>query len=205
MGMLLAIKRQLRRVYRSKKRRSLQEQFPDYRFGKGTYARHLDVHDWGEGTILEVGAFCSIGDAVQVFLASGDHKPEFVTTYPFHKLREAGKKIEGGQSAKGNVKIGNDVWIGREAVIMAGVTIGDGAVVGAHAVVAKDVAPYAVVVGNPAREIKKRFDEQTIRELLEIRWWDLDDRAIDQLLPMLMSTDITTFIKTARKFRTTEE
>lgn len=204
--MLLAIKRQLSRVYRSKKRRSLQEQFPDYHFGRGTYARHLNIHDWQQkGSTLEVGAFCSIADAVQVFLASGDHKPEFVTTYPFHKLWKTNQKIAGGQSTKGSVKIGNDVWIGREAVIMAGVTIGDGAVVGAHAVVAKDVAPYAVVVGNPARQIKKRFDDETIRELLDIRWWDLDDTAIDQLLPLLMSTDITTFMKAARRFRTAEE
>lgn len=198
--MLLALKRQLRKVYRSKKRRALQEQFPDYQFGRGTYARHLNIHDWQQGSTLEIGAFCSIADAVQIFLG-GDHRPEFVTTFPFDKLWKTDQQIATSESTKGSVRIGNDVWIGREAVIMAGVTIGDGAVVGAHAVVAKDVAPYAVVVGNPARQIKKRFDEQTIQELLEIRWWDLGDTAIDRLLPLLMSTDIMTFIAAAKEFR----
>jgi chloramphenicol O-acetyltransferase type B len=198
-----AIKLLLRRIYRTKNRRSVREQFPQYRFGKGTYARHLDVHDWRQGSTLEIGAFCSLANSVQIFLG-GDHRSDLVTTFPFDTLWKSDQPLTPHQSTKGGVRIGNDVWIGREAVIMAGVTIGDGAVVGAHAVVGKNVAPYAIVVGNPAREIRKRFDDETIRELLEIRWWDLDDAVISQLLPLLMNTDVAALIKAVKQYRATE-
>lgn len=105
------------------------------------------------------------------------------------------KKIEGHPSTKGDVDIGNDVWIAKEAVILSGVKIGDGAVIGAGAVAAKDVPPYAIVVGNPARIVRKRFDEETIQRLLQIKWWDWDDTQIERFLPMILSQDTAAFLQ----------
>lgn len=91
---------------------------------------------------------------------------------------------------KGDTVIGNDVWIGQNAVILPGVTIGDGAIIGANSVVGSDVSPYAVVVGNPAREIRKRFDDRLIRLLLDFKWWDRSVEEIDSLIPILTSGDL---------------
>jgi carbonic anhydrase/acetyltransferase-like protein (isoleucine patch superfamily) len=95
---------------------------------------------------------------------------------------------------KGNIDIGNDVWIGREAFILSGVVVGDGAIIGARAVVAKDVAPYSIVVGNPARYIRSRFDEEIIEELLKIAWWNWPIGKIVEAMPIIMSGDIKGFI-----------
>ena len=91
---------------------------------------------------------------------------------------------------KGDIVIGNDVWIGYEAVILSGVTIGDGAIIGARAVVTKDVAPYSIVGGVPAKEIRKRYDPQTIERLIQLKWWDWPEENIRQALPALMHGDI---------------
>ena len=93
------------------------------------------------------------------------------------------------------MEIGNDVWIGMNAMILSGVKIGDGAVVGAGSVVTKDVEPYAVVAGNPAREIRKRFDDQTISELLKANWWDWDIQKIRENVPYLLSNNVKKFLQ----------
>ena len=175
------------------KYKSLNERFPDYQFGRGTYSFDLQVHAWGNNTVLRIGAFCSIASGVQIFLG-GEHRIDWVTTYPFSEFWEAGKQIIGHPHTKGDVTIGNDVWIGSEAVILSGVTIGDGAVIGARAVVAKDIPPYAIAVGNPARIIRKRFDDETIQKLLEIKWWDWDENKIERFLPKLLNHKTKDFI-----------
>ena len=109
-------------------------------------------------------------------------------------LWKSGKHILGHPKTKGDVKIGNDVWIGKEAIILSGVNIGDGAVIGARSLVSRDVQPYAIVGGNPAREIRKRFNDQTIQELLEIRWWEWEPNRIEKALPILLSNNIDKFI-----------
>lgn len=91
---------------------------------------------------------------------------------------------------KGDIRIGNDVWIGYEAVIFAGVTIGDGAIIGTRALVTKDVPPYTIVGGVPAKPIRKRFDDNTIQRLLEIRWWDWPEEKIARNIQALQSGDI---------------
>jgi hypothetical protein len=101
-------------------------------------------------------------------------------------------------NTRGDVVIGNDVWIGINAFIGSGLTIGDGAVIGAHAVVTRDVPPYAVAGGNPARVIRHRFAEAQIEALLAIRWWDWPDQVVDRYLPLIMSPDIDAFIAAAR-------
>ena len=137
---------------------------------------------------LIIGKYCSIGSGA-VFMMSGNqgHRPDWVSTYTFY-FSDA---FEGGRSgyiSKGNTVIGNDVFIGTEAMIMPGVTIGDGAIIGVRALVTKDVRPYAVVGGNPAKEIKeRRFNNETIEALLEIKWWDWDHETVEKNLDLLCS------------------
>jgi acetyltransferase-like isoleucine patch superfamily enzyme len=189
------------RLFRALRRRiggppiGLQERFPQYRIGTGTYG-DLKVLDWGEGFSLTIGAYTSIGTSVTVFLG-GEHRTDWVTTFPFSDLWEAGRGISGHPKSKGGVVIGNDVWIATEAVIMSGVRIGDGAVIGARSVVTKDVPAYAIVAGNPARIVKFRFDQQTIARLLEIKWWEWEPARIADSLPALLNTDIASFLLAA--------
>ena len=103
------------------------------------------------------------------------------------------------ERSKGDVRIGSDVWIGAEATVLSGVTIGDGAVIGARAVVARDVPPYGIVVGNPARLVRLRFSEDLVGELLAIRWWDFDDARILELLPLLNSSRIEEFVTACKE------
>lgn len=183
---------------RSKRFRKLHEKYPHYEIGRGTYG-DPDICTWDEGATFKIGAFCSIAPGVKIFLG-GEHRVDWVTTYPFNVLWESGRQIMGHPKTKGDVIIGNDVWIGTEAVIMSGVKIGDGAVVGARAVVTKDIEPYAIYAGNPARLVRKRFDEPTIIEqLLDLKWWNFKDKEIEQLLPLMLDKDILTFISRARR------
>lgn len=149
---------------------------------------------WGEPARLRIGKFCSIAGEVKIFLG-GNHRTDWITTYPFSgpklsKVWLKGKHIEGHPATKGNVVIGNDVWVGYGAIILSGVKIGDGAVIGAEAVVAKDVRPYAIVAGNPAREIKRRFDDETIDQLLEKKWWDWPVDKIKKNISILCSPQV---------------
>lgn len=161
--------------------------------GKGSYGEPR-VLSWGEGAKVRIGKFCSIASEVTILLG-GNHRVDWVTTYPFNVMWSGvAGHIQGHPSTKGDVVIGNDVWIGAGALILSGVTIGDGAVVGARAVVAKNVPPYAVVVGNPAKIVKYRFDESTVEKLLAIAWWDWPDDKIAAAIPFLLSENINDFI-----------
>jgi acetyltransferase-like isoleucine patch superfamily enzyme len=146
------------------------------------------VRGWKERPIvkLKVGAYCSFAKEVKIFLG-GNHNVDWISTYPFCSMLHT--KNTKHPSSKGDIIIGNDVWIGWGSTILSGVTIGDGAVVGAEAVVAKDIAPYSIVVGNPAREVKKRFDDETIEYLLELKWWDWEEDKVNGAAEILMSGD----------------
>jgi acetyltransferase-like isoleucine patch superfamily enzyme len=146
---------------------------------------------------LTVGSYCSIAAGVRVFLG-GNHRTDWVTTYPFSVSDPAAKGIEGHPTTRGDVVIGHDVWLGRDATILSGVTIGSGAVIGAGALVTRDVPPYAVVGGNPAAILRHRFDEAQIAALLEIAWWHWPAERIAEHLPLLLSPDIDRFIAAAR-------
>jgi virginiamycin A acetyltransferase len=138
------------------------------------FEKNVKYHFDFTGDKLIIGKFCMIASDVKFIMNGANHLTNSLTTYPFaifgHGWEDAmeGKKYP----QKGDLLIGNDVWIGHNATIMAGVTIGDGAIIATNATVVKDVAPYAIVGGNPAVEIKKRFSDETIAELLALKWWN---------------------------------
>jgi len=126
------------------------------------------------GDKLIIGKFCMIASDVTFIMNGGNHLQEAITTYPFAIFGgDWAGAMEGKEyPTKGDTAIGNDVWLGYGSTIMPGVTIGDGAIIATKSVVTKDVAPYTIVGGNPAAEIRKRFSEEQIQQLLELRWWD---------------------------------
>lgn len=135
------------------------------------------------------GKFCSIADDVQI-LVGGEHRYDWCTTYPFNVMKNDFSYIKGHPKSKGDIIIGNDVWLGVDSKILSGVHIGDGCVVAAGAVVTKDVAPYSIVGGVPAKVIGRRFDEQTIKRLEEIQWWNWDKGLIYDAVPLLQSDSL---------------
>lgn len=155
---------------------------------------------WGEKVSLHIGAYCSFADDVQVFLG-GNHRTDWVTTYPFSGLPKLWPEAPAQNdmtATRGGVTIGSDVWFGSRSLILSNVTIGHGAVIGAQTVVTSDVAPYAIMVGNPAREVRKRFPEPVIAALLETAWWTLPRAAIIELVPLLQSNRMGEFIAACR-------
>ncbi len=165
--------------------------------GRHTYGHEsIAVRHWGEDATLTIGSFCSIADRVMVYLG-GNHRADWVTTFPFSAFPvtwESARGIEGHPATNGDVTIGSDVWIGSGAAIMSGVTVGDGAVIGAESVVTKDVEPYAIVAGNPARLIRHRFSPELVGGLQRIAWWEWDDERIAAAIPMLCSGEIERFV-----------
>ena len=174
-------------------------------FGKYTYGNPT-IHAWGEtdsqglpSAELVIGNFCSIALGCNIYLG-GNHRTDWVTTYPFGHINQKifnGFNGVGHPSNNGDVIIGNDVWLGENVTIMSGVTIGDGVVIAANSHVVKNVEPYSIIGGNPAKFIKKRFTEQQIDKLLEIKWWNWDDSKINKFTPLLCNPDIDNFIKSA--------
>ena len=143
---------------------------------------------------LKIGKFCSIACGAKFLFTSANHKMRSLSTYPFPIFFEEWgldvKNICDAWDNKGDIVIGNDVWIGYEAVILSGVTIGDGAIIGSRAVVTKDVEPYTIVGGVPAKSIRKRFDDKTILKLENIRWWNWDEKQIRKGIQAIQSGNI---------------
>jgi acetyltransferase-like isoleucine patch superfamily enzyme len=139
------------------------------------------------GCRLTIGRYCSIADKVEILLG-GNHRTDWVSTYPFGAFPEIWPEApQDFHASRGDVVIGSDVWLGSGAMILSGVTIGHGAVIAAHAVVARDVPPYAIVGGNPAKVIRTRFAEARIAALLHTAWWDRPDDEVSRLVPLLQS------------------
>lgn len=142
---------------------------------------------------LVIGSFCSIGSGAAFIMAGNQgHRSDWISTFPFFWMSQvpAFAGAENGFRPAGDTVIGNDVWIGSEAIIMPGITIGEGAVIGTRALVTRDVEPYAIVGGNPAKVIRKRFDDADIARLLEARWWDWDDEKLRRAMPLLTNGDV---------------
>ena len=170
--------------------------------GKYTYSANdglFNIHWQQDNAKVVVGSFCSIAPNVNIYLG-GNHRTDWVTTYPFGSIhRSIFNNFDGvgHPSTKGDVIIGNDVWIGYNVSIMSGVTIGDGAVIAMNSHVVKNVEPYTIVGGNPAKLIKYRFTQEQIEKLLEIKWWYWDDEKINKFTPLLCNNNIDEFIKSA--------
>ena len=166
---------------------------PMISIGKYTYG-DPKIHSLNWPCAVKIGSFCSIGANVQIFMDL-NHRTDWVTTFPFPAVPEftEASYICGHPWAKGDVVIGNDVWLGNDVSILSGVTIGDGAVLGTGTVVAKDIPPYAIAVGNPAKIAKYRFTEAEIGRLLQLQWWNWPMDRIRKYMPLLCG-DIKTFL-----------
>ena len=148
-------------------------------------------YPWSRDNLI-IGKFCQIAAGVEFVMNDANHKMNAVTTFPFYTLEgwEMNIPDPSEMTFKGNTVIGNDVWIGQNAVILPGVHVGDGAIIGANSVVGSDVAPYTIVIGNPAKVLRKRFDDELIGLLLKFKWWDKSIEEINALIPILTSSDL---------------
>ena len=185
---------------------------PNIQVGEFTYIAdrdfesHVTHHYNFIGDRLIIGKFCQIAAGVEFVMNGANHRMNTVTTYPFYIFDGWGQEAPPLKELplKGDTVVGSDVWIGQNAVILPGVTIGDGAIIGMNSVVAADVEPYTVVAGNPARRIRRRFDEELTALLLKLRWWDKPVDEIMALMPILSDSDLNS-VKRALKTYLQEE
>lgn len=155
---------------------------------EGQVQHHYDFY----GDKLIIGKFCQLAKGVQFIMNGANHQRDCVSTFPFYIFGGWGEQVPplGRMSSRGDTVIGNDVWLGQNAVILPGVHIGDGAIIGLDSVVASNLEPYTVAVGNPARAVRRRFDDGLIELLLKFRWWDRPIAEIRELIPLLHSNNL---------------
>lgn len=177
---------------------------PNIKIGEYTYYDDIDSVNFEKNNVLFnypefgdkliIGKFCCIASGTKFIMGSANHRLHSVTTYPFNVFGEEWEKVTPSHLSelpfKGDTVIGNDVWLGRESIIMPGVKIGDGAIVAAYSVVTKDVKPYTLVGGNPAKYIKNRFDEELVELLLKVKWWDFEEKKLLSFLPFLCDSNL---------------
>ena len=168
--------------------------------GKWSYGSPK-IYRWNWKDKIYIGNFCSIGPEVKIIIG-GNHRTDWITTSPlpadtfnFDNTFANAKKIKNFNSSKGDLHIKNDVWIGAFSIILSGVTLGNGCVIAAGSVVTKDVKPYTIVGGNPAKFIRNRFNKKQSQFLNESRWWDLDDKKINLLSKYLLNNNFSEFLK----------
>lgn len=191
-------KKQLRMLPRlSRGQAKFLQRYPNYQIGLGTYGIPV-VHDWQEGGTLMIGNYTSIAEQVEIFLG-GHHRSDWITTYPFPAMIEEAQHIRDYAVSRGDVVIGSDVWLCTNSIILSGVTVGHGAVIAAGAVVSRDVAPYSIVAGNPARHIRWRFAPEICAALLEAAWWEWPEREVRDISPLLCSDQLDAFLEYARQ------
>ena len=159
-------------------------------FEKNNVLYHYPIN----GDKLKIGKFCFIACGAKFLFTSANHATRSLSTYPFPIFFEEWgldvKEIRRAWDNRGDIVVGSDVWIGYEAVILSGVTIGDGAIIGARAVVTRDVSPYTIVGGVPARPIRRRFDDDTIARLVKLRWWDWNAEKISRSIEAIQAGDV---------------
>jgi len=167
-------------------------EYPRYTVGVGTYGIP-EVIEFGDDTILRVGSYTSIAAGVRILLG-GEHRTDWLTTYPFPAMMSGLEDIKDYAPSKGDVVIGSDCWICADAMILSGVTIGHGSIVAAGAIVTRDVAPFSVVGGNPCKFIRWRFEEDVRDLLLQAAWWDWPMEEVKSVARMLSSSDMDAFL-----------
>ncbi len=170
-------------------------EFSEYEVGKWSYG-NARVYDWYDGTKLRIGNFCSIHPTTNILLG-GEHNPSYVTTHPIDIwLNPGGTKMKTPvfPTSKGDVVIGHDVFVGIGSTILSGVTIGDGAVLAAGSMVYRDVPPYAIVAGNPAKVVKYRFEPDIIARLEKLEWWHWPDEKIRGAQSLMLSSRVEEFL-----------
>ena len=165
------------------------------------FESHVTHHYEWNGDKLIIGKFCQIAAGVEFVMNGANHQMNAVSTFPFYTLE--GWNMEPPKMSdlplKGDTVIGNDVWIGQNAVILPGVRIGDGAIIGANSIVGSDIEPYTIVVGNPAKPLKKRFDDELIDLLLRFKWWDKSIDEINKLIPLLTCPELDKVMEEIKK------
>ena len=156
------------------------------------FESHVTHHYDFIGDKLIIGKFCQIAAGVEFVMNGANHQMNAVSTFPFYTLEgwKMNPPAKKDLPFKGDTVIGNDVWIGQNATILPGVHIGDGAIIGANSIVGSDIEPYTIVVGNPAEVIRYRFDEDLTELLLKFKWWDKPIEEINELIPILTSSDL---------------
>lgn len=170
-------------------------------FADTNFEKHVTHHYDFIGDKLIIGKFCQIAAGVNFVMNGANHQMNAVTTFPFY-IFECWKQPAPALSKlplKGDIVIGNDVWIGQNVTILPGVHIGDGAIIGLNSVVGSDVEPYTIVAGNPAKVIRKRFDNQLIKLLLKLKWWDKSIKEINELIPILTDDNLKEVKKKLKK------
>ena len=170
-------------------------------FADTDFEKHVTHHYDFIGDKLIIGKFCQIAAGVNFIMNGANHQMNAVTTFPFYIFEGWKQKVPplNKMPLKGDTIIGNDVWIGQNVTILPGVHIGDGAIIGLNSVVGSDVAPYTIVAGNPAKVIRKRFDNQLIKLLLKLKWWDKSIKEINELIPILTDNNLAEVKKKLKK------
>ena len=162
--------------------------------GAENFESHVTHHYDFIGDKLIIGKFCAIAKGIEFIMNEANHRINSITTYPFNIMGNGWEKSAPSLTdlkLKGDTIVGNDVWIGQNVTVLPAVHIGDGAIIGANSIVAKDIPPYSVAVGNPCEVKRKRFDEDLIEYLLQIKWWDWNSEKIFKNMEALCSGDLT--------------
>lgn len=161
-------------------------------FADTDFEKHVTHHYDFIGDKLIIGKFCQIGAGVEFVMNGANHQMNAVSTYPFYIFGSWDQSAPSKEDLplKGDTVVGNDVWIGQNSTILPGVHIGDGAIIGLNSVVTRDVPPYTIVAGNPAKTVRKRFDDELINLLLKLKWWDKSIEEINALIPLLSYSDL---------------
>lgn len=178
---------------------------PEYSVGPHTegYVRVIPNFSKGvpgilaESNTLTIGDYCSLADGVTMVLGQ-EHATDWLTTYAFWIFCEEGECLRGHSQTQGDITIGNDVWIGRDTLVLSGTRIGDGAVIRPGSVVRGEIPPYAIAEGNPCRVTSYRFEQDQVRALLELRWWDWPYEVVVQAMPILCSGDFPGIMRFAQ-------